>query len=377
MSPIKTIAIDASRANKDHKTGTEWYSYHVIEELKKIIPESVQVVLYTPRPLQGALGRLPANWQEKVLSWPPRYLWTQLRLWWEIFFRLPEVFFVPAHTIPFLPIRKKTRVLVNVHDVGFKRQPELYKPVQIFYHGLTMKKILHRADVIITISQFSRREIEELYRVPAKKIAVVHLGYDSSFYRALTEQEKSVSNEILSKYRLKQPYILYVGRLEKKKNIGGMVKAFVLIKAKQENLRLVLAGNAGNEYQPVKDIIANLRLAEEIILPGYIAQEDLPAVIGAAEAFLFPTWYEGFGLPILEAMACGVPVITSDLEPHREVAGGAAVLVNPAKPEELAQAMSRLLTDSVWRQSWIDKGWARAGAFSWAKTAEKIWRLMQ
>ena len=121
------IGIDASRANRQNKTGVEWYSYHLIQEMKKITPADTQVVLYTGEKLTGGLEDCPSNFSQKVLKWPPKYLWTQIRLCWELFFNAPDVLFVPAHTIPFWPIRKKTKVYVTVHDVGFARSPKLYK----------------------------------------------------------------------------------------------------------------------------------------------------------------------------------------------------------------------------------------------------------
>ena len=326
-----TLGIDASRANRDHRTGTEWYSWHLIEELKKIIPEEIQVVLYTNEKLTAELGVVPKNWQEKILAWPPKYLWTQIRLWWELFLNPPDALLVPAHTIPFLPIRKKIKVFITVHDVGFKRFPELYKPIQVWYHDLTMKKIKSRADVIITDSQFSREEIIHFYRVDSQKIKVIYLGYDKNKYRQMVDRV-----DILNKYKIVQPYLLYLGRLEKKKNIGNLVKAFALARMQHDDLRLVLAGRAGNQYADIKKIISVLQLEREIILPGYIATDDLPIVISQAEIFLFPTLYEGFGLPILEAMACATPVITSNLAPHTEVAGRAAVLVEPHNPQQIA-----------------------------------------
>ncbi len=376
-----TIGIDASRANKENKTGTEWYSFHIIEELKKTAPKEVKFRLYTNEPLKGALAKCPENFQQRILSWPPKYLWTQLRLWFELIINPPNVLFVPAHTIPFLPIRKKTRVCVNVHDVGFKRFPELYKPIQVYYHDLTMRKIKNRADVIITISEFSKKEIMELYDIEEKKIAVVYLGYDEAKYyqRALGE-----AGDVLSKYKISEPYLLYVGRLEKKKNIGNMIKAFALAKdhllEKNDggfhNLKLVLAGASGNQYELVKSIIAEYGLETEVLLPGYIEEEDLPVIISKASLFLFPTLYEGFGLPIIQAMACGTPVLTSNINPHMEIAGEAAAFADPNSPEKMADKIIELVNEEGLRLKMIEKGLERVRQFTWYKTAEAIFKIL-
>jgi len=365
-----TIGIDASRANRDNKTGTEWYSWHLIEEFKKILPADDRVFLYTNDKLKGDLGKCPENFKEKIIGWPPKYLWTQLRLWWELFVSPPDVLFVPAHTIPFLPIPRRCKVVVTVHDVGFRHFPELYKPIQVWYHELTMKKIKRRANIILTISEFSKNEIIKYYGVPAEKIKISYLGYDQEKYNTREEVSADSLRRILGKYKIASPYLLYVGRLEKKKNIGNMVQAFASAKEQLPDLKLVLAGSSGNQFEAIKEIIAKQKLEQEIILPGYVEAADLPPLIKGAAIFLFPTLYEGFGLPILEAMACGTPVITSDMEPHREVAGGAAALADPYQTSALAAKILEILGQPDYRQQLVAAGERRAAEFSWQKTAQ-------
>jgi len=367
------IGIDASRANRPNKTGTEWFSWHLIEEFKKIIKSDNKVSLYTNVQLIGDLGKLPANFIEKRLAWPPKYLWTQIRFWWELLLNPPDILWVPAHTLPLLPIRRRIKVIATVHDVGFKRFPELYKPAQIWYHEITMRRIKARANLILTISEFSKQEIIGFYGLDPKKIKVVHLAYDAAAYREQpTERVKAVKE----KYRLASPYLLYVGRLEKKKNIANIVKAFTLARADHDDLKLVLAGSSGNQYEEIKKIIRDLKLEREIILPGYVDQVDLPPLIAGAAAFVFPTLYEGFGLPILEAMAVGTPVITSNTLPHTEVGGEAALYADPQSPAELADAIIKVLEDDGFRQSLRAKGLVRAQEFSWSRTAEKIYDII-
>ncbi|HNP75125.1 MAG TPA: glycosyltransferase family 1 protein [bacterium] len=366
------IAIDASRANKPFKTGTEWYSYHIIQELKKIIPDNCQVVLYTNKRLTGGLKKMPGHWREEILNWPPKYLWTQWRLWWALLVRPPDVLFVPAHTIPFLPLRKKVRVAVTVHDVGFKAQPELYKKIQVWYHDWTMKKIRQRVNLVITDSEFSRREIERFYSLDAKKVVVVYLGYDRQKYLPQAIKKE----EILNRYGINRPYLLYIGRLEKKKNIGRLVAAFALLKSDFPELKLVLAGNAGNDFEAIKEIVITNRLEQEIILPGYIPETDLPEIIRQAEVFLFLTLYEGFGLPLVQALACGTPTVTSDLNPHREIAQDGAYYCDPYQPAQIAQAVKTVLADSQLRAQLIARGQSVVKNFSWTGAAQAIWRLL-
>jgi len=367
------IGIDASRANKPQKTGTEWYSYHLIEELKRIARDGDKFLLYANSPLIGGLQILPENFIEKDLQWPPKYLWTQIRLWWELWRNPPDILLVPAHTIPFLPMPKKIKVAVTVHDVGFKRFAQLYKPVQVWYHDLTMRRIKQRADLIITISNFSKKEIIDLYHIDPSKIQVSYLGYDRVAYN---EQAKNVAVDVLKKYQITDPYVLYVGRLEKKKNIGNIVAAFALAKEKWPELKLVLAGNSGHQFEEIKKIIAENRLESEVIITGYIDQKDLPPLIAGAQAFLFATLYEGFGLPILEAMACGTPVITSRIAPHDEVAGEAALLADPYSPPEMAECIIKLKENPEFKNELITKGLERVKKFSWQQTARVIYNLI-
>ncbi len=370
------IGIDASRANKANKTGTEWYSWHIIEQLKQIADKDDKFFLYTNSDLTGGLEKLPENFVEKKLKWPPQYLWTQIRLWWELFTSPPDILLVPAHTIPFLPLSKKIKVYVNVHDVGFKRNPELYKLIQVWYHDLTMRRIKQRADLIITISEFSKQEIIELYKVDERKIKVVYLGFDANNF-FVQSSNKEINQKVLDKYNINSPYLLYVGRLEKKKNIGNLISAFALAKESQPDLKLVLAGSAGHQFDNIKKIIKNNKLEQEIIITGYIAQQDLPIIYNNAEIFLFPTLYEGFGLPILEAMASGVVVITSNFSPHTEVGGDAAYYVDPYSPLAIADAIIKILTDTELRQSLKNKGLIRAKKFSWRYTTEKIYQIIK
>lgn len=406
------IGIDASRANKSNRTGVEWYSYYIIQELKKFLvddPDSssanhpqpllgkeggnneIEVVLYSNEKLGEGLEVMPklpplpeggrsdayrsggvGDWKEVILSWPPKYLWTQIRLWWELVVNPPDVLFIPAHTIPFLPISKKIKIICAVHDVGFKRFPELYKKIQFWYHDLTMRRIRGRADVILTISQFSKSEIVDLYGVDPNKIKITYLGYDDKSYHVMEREDTS----ILEKYKISKPYILYVGRLEKKKNIGNIIDSFILIKKEQSGLKLVLAGNPGNDYDQLVQKIKEAGIDKDVIITGYVAESDMPQLFASAEVFLFPTLYEGFGLPIVQAMASGTPVVTSDCNPHKEIAGEAGIFVDPHSALEIYKGLKTLFDDPIRKQQLVEAGFKRAANFHWSKTAENTVNIL-
>ncbi|KPJ85095.1 hypothetical protein AMJ57_04320, partial [Parcubacteria bacterium SG8_24] len=174
-----TIGIDASRANARQRTGTEWYAYHVIRELRDIIPDTYRVILYSKEALRDGLEDLPSHWESRVLAWPPRKLWTQLRLSWEMYRRPPDMLFVPAHALPVILPRK---AVTTLHDVAFMAYPQAYRPLERIYHRFAARFAVRRAR-ILTVSEFSRREIVRYFRADEAGIRVTPLGIDTDTYR--------------------------------------------------------------------------------------------------------------------------------------------------------------------------------------------------
>ncbi|MBI5023074.1 MAG: glycosyltransferase family 4 protein [Candidatus Magasanikbacteria bacterium] len=380
------LLIDASRANNEQKTGVEWYGFFVIQELKKIVPLETRVILYTREPLKGELANLPPNWQERVLHWPPRRLWTQIRLSWEIWrvkmgarnytVGVPEkeiVLFVPAHV---LPLVCPTRTFITIHDLGGLRFPAGYSLFEKLYARFATWFALRRA-IVFTPSEFSKREIQSVFG--KWKIIVVPNGFDRDNYYLINDKEKI--KQILGKYNIKSPYFISISRLEEKKNTVGIVEAYkifqekMLLKSNLENYSLVLLGKPGYGYTKVKEAIIKSGYQHTIIIPGWVEAEDVPYLMAGATGFVFPSFYEGFGIPILEAMACGVPVVASNRAALSEVANGAALLVDPYKPVDIAQAMLEIVSSSALKEELVGRGLARAREFGWKKTASGIWDM--
>lgn len=358
------IGIDASRANKAQKTGVEWYSYYLIEELKKIpLSPQEKIILYSPNKLKGRLGILPWGWEERVLSWPVVYLWTQIRLAGEMLFRSPDILFVPSHGLPFFLPKKK---VVTVHDLGFKHFPRSYTLFQRFYYFWIHFWSIRVADRIIVPSEFTKRDLEKEFKVKSKKIKVIPLGFQ--------EQSSQVSSkaklEFLKKYNLKAPFFLYVGRLEKKKNIIGLIKAYQLFKnLTSESLipDLVLVGRPGYGYSNIRKEIFSVSGIKEL---GYLSSSELPLAYSSALAFIFPSFYEGFGIPLLEAMANSCPILSSQAGSLPEIGGDAVLYCDPFNSESIAQGMLTLWQDREKRQKLIKKGCQRIQHFSWEKCAQ-------
>lgn len=403
------IGIDASRANLEEKTGTEWYSFYLIQELKKIIPKNIEVVLYSKEPLQGELAKLPKNWRSKVLHWPPKYLWTQIRLSLEMLkiWSRPNLLFVPAHTIPIIHPRKTVLV---VHDIGFEKMKELYGDqdigykndfykvllkllvrlstfgrygtTELDYHRWAMRFAIKNAHHIITISEFSKQEINEFYKFSENKISVVHNSLDHETYYSFKARESisavlEKANKILEKYKISQPYILFTGRLEAKKNIPRLIKAFSILKQKYKiPHKLILIGFPGHKYEDIESNIYKLQLKDDVLEPGYIQQADMNSIMNMADLFVLPSLYEGFGIPILEAMAAGTPVACSNIPPLKEVGDQAATYFNPEDEHDMAEVIFDGLCNHEIRKKIKSNGTKQVKKFSYEKCAQQTWDVI-
>ncbi|MFH1426658.1 MAG: glycosyltransferase family 1 protein [Candidatus Kerfeldbacteria bacterium] len=390
------IGIDASRANKQERTGTEWYSYHVIQQLKEIIPDTHQVFLYTKEPLLDDLADLPQHWKSKVLAWPPRFLWTQLRLSLEMLLHKPDILYIPAHTIPIIHPEK---IALVVHDVGFERQDELYDPKLIGYNSGVMKRIInagvklatlgkygsserdyHRfamdlavkhATRIITVSEFSKREMIDIYKLPEELIAAIPNGFNALAAPADTE-------EILAELSISKPYIAFVGRLEQKKNVPRLIEAFGVLKQSYGyEGKLVLVGSPGYQHELIQKLIRDNQLSGDIIETGWADSAQLAAIVANADVFVLPSLYEGFGIPVLEAMSADTVVACSDIPSLREVAGDAAFFFNSKSSNAIAAALNTVISDELLRDDLILRGRRRITHFSWALTAKSTWAELE
>lgn len=373
------IAIDASSANKKTRTGVEWYAFHVIERLKALTSNE-EVVLYTDKTLEGKLGDMPDNWSERVLEWPMPFGWMKGRMSIEMMTDAPDVLFVPSQGLPyFAPDNsdKDKATVTTIHDVGFRRFPGLYdRSVRKRLQRVT-RRAVDNATRILTVSAFSKRELVDLYKIDPERVTVTHLGVDQNvFYSVEDERIDRVTRE----YGIDGPYFLSVGRLEKKKNTKTLIRAFAQFKKKRgynDEVSLVLAGTPGFGFSEIKEVLEDSWVRDDVYVTGYLPTEEIVALMSGALAYVFPSKYEGFGLPNLEAMACGAPLVTSDIPPHREVVGDAGVFVSPNDPSGWAMAMQRILDEDGLAGELVTKGQKRLEHFSWQDTARKTHEVLQ
>jgi len=365
------IGIEATRANKPGKTGVEWYAWHIIQELKALTAgDGNSWVLYSNKPLTGGLEKLPDNWYEVRLKWSLPYGWTQIPFSYEMRRHKIDVLWMPGSTLPRI---FPAKTVVTVHDIGFHRLPHLYKKRQVHIHERAMKEIAKKAARVISVSEFSGREISEAYGISSNKIAIAYNGIDHGTYKQIKDGD--AVEERLRRYRVNQPFFLAIGRLEAKKNIAMLVKAFTQFKVRRgvgDPFKLVLMGPQGFGYEDIKREIANSSVKSDIIELGYVPEADKPYIISAAHALIHPAFYEGFGIPPIEAMACGTPVISSNAASLPEILGDAALYFAPEEPEQLIGMMNKLIQEPDVRTTLSAAGLEMAKRYTWKSAAEKI-----
>lgn len=356
------IGIDASRAVVAKRTGTENYALQVVRGLIEIETEhGFRLYLREPAPS----GLLPTGPHIEHVAFGPRRLWTHLGLSREMLRRPPDLLFVPAHVVPLL---HPAATVVTVHDIGYRFFPHQHTRRARLYLDASTRYSCQVAQQIIADSQATARDLAREYGVPRERITVVYPGLDPGITRAGNDEQRAVRQ----RYNLHRPFVLYVGTIQPRKNLRRLVEAFARLPSDLAGLDLVLVGQVGWLADEILAAIHAHHLEARVRLPGYVAQEDLPALLSAAECFVMPSLYEGFGLPVLEAMACGTPVISSDGGSLPEVAGDAALQFPATDVEALVAALARLLGDQALRQELAARGLAWCRRFSWASTAREV-----
>lgn len=366
------IGIEAAHANKKYRTGVEEYCFEIIQHLKKIIPADTRVVLYSNEPLRDDLAELPPNWSVRILSWPFKKGWSQIRLSAHFLRCKPDIFFAPGQLVPFI-CPKNTAT--TVHDSAFEVFPRAYGFAGRQYLKIMNWLILRKSKLIITPSEFTRRELGRIYNFDLSRVQAIKLGYDRGIFHPFNmgESEKKI---FLDKYKIQKPFYLSIGRLEEKKNTVNIIRAFDLIK-KSVDAELVLAGPPGRGFEEVKRAAAGSLNEKDIKLLGWVAGEELPKFYNLAVALLFPSLYEGFGIPVLAAMAAGCPVVASRGNSLEEVGADAVLYASAGSPEEIARAGRMIFGDVQVRASLTEKGLRRAADFSWENTANATWQALR
>jgi glycosyltransferase involved in cell wall biosynthesis len=382
------IGIDASRMAVAARTGTEHYTYELLAALAQIDRRTHYTLYCNQQP--AALPPLGPNFALRRIPFPR--LWTHARLSAELVLRPPDVIFVPAHVLPLgAPLRRGMRSVVTIHDLGYLHFPTAHTRAQRLYLQLSTRWSARAATGLIALSQATRDDLVRFAGAQPNKITIVHHGLSRRF-RPVDDQATIAA--VQAKYGIRPPYFLYVGTIQPRKNLVRLIEAFASLENREWALgdgqasivshppspipQLAIAGKTGwlageIERQATRLFGAN---NQAVRFTGYVADDDLPALLSGALAFVFPSLYEGFGMPVLEAMACGVPVLTATTSSLPEVAGDAALLVDPEDTAAIAAGLARLASDRLLRDDLRSRGLARAAMFTWARCAEETLRVL-
>lgn len=272
-------------------------------------------------------------------------------------------------------VNLKTKVALTVHDLTPLTNPEYYSLRRRIWHRIVdYRQAIRRADIIFAVSEYTKQDIINKLGVDSQKIKVVYPGVETKDFKPLTELDAEHIAKVKSKYLLPDEYILALSTIEPRKNIANLIVAFeALENSTNKNVHLVIAGKLGWLYEPIIKRIKSSALRDRIHLLGYIHENDKAVIIAAASLLCYPSFHEGFGFQPIEAMACGVPVVASSRTSLPEICGGAAILVEPNHPGDIASAIESLLNDSDLRQKYITLGLIRSRKFDWQNTAKEVY----
>lgn len=369
-----TYGIDGTALLKDHPTGVERYVARLLRAMMQqtLDLQTERVIIYAPHEQPATLA-LPEGWTWQTLGfWFPKG-WTHVRLSWELVWRPPDVFFNPAHEIPFW--HRRAKILTTVHDVVFRHVPAAYSSANLRRQEWAVKRIARQAQLLLAVSEATKQDLVTFYHVPADKIIVTPLAPAHELTTIIPAQQ------VMQKYGLTPGmYVLYVGRVEAKKNPTTLIRAFCELRRRYGTghpLKLVLAGSFGFGGDTAARVAKDSNCAPDIHFLGYVPDQDIPALMENALCFAFPSLGEGFGIPVLEAMALGVPVVASDLPVMREVGGEAALYAPPLDTAQWTVALDTLLINQERRAQLVASGQSRAKDFSWDQTATVTWRALR
>ena len=360
-------------ASDGGRSGIGQYLLNVVRRLPELAPTD-EFVLFAPRRDQALWeGMAPSVTVELV---DDRYDSPLPSLWWHAT-ALPRRLRAHACDVVFLPAGNRrlgftygVPGVATVHDLSQLHVPQKYDAARMFYATRVLPMLIGRQDRVVTVSSSTRMDVLERTRLTADRISVVPNGVDLSRY---APRDPGSARETATRLGLDQPYLLYVARLEHPgKNHVTLLEAYARLRAAGVTHKLVLAGPRWNGAEAIDAAVARLGLAGHVHFTGFVAGEDLPALYAGATAFVFPSLYEGFGIPLLEAMACGIPSGVANVSSLPEVAGDAALLFDPLDPEANADAMHRLLNDELLRARLKTRGLGRCAEFTWERSARGV-----
>lgn len=374
------IGIDGNEANVERRVGISEYAFELLRYFKEFTtsPDLIKVhslwfIVYLKDNPLPHMPEWSENWQYRIVG--PKMLWTQFGLPLHLFFDKPRpnIFFSPTHYAPRI---SPVPTAVAIMDLSYIHFPEMFTKKDLFQLIHWTAYSAKQAEVIFTISQSSKRDILKYYQVPEERVIVTYPGIKQE--SVIMKQESGIE-EIKNKYGISDKYVLFVGTIQPRKNIERLIKAFdrVLKEDRHTNLQLIIVGKRGWLYESILKRPKELGIEEKVIFLNFVPDEELDILYRNALCFCLPSLYEGFGLPVLEAMKRGCPVITSKVSSLPEAGGEAALYFNPESVEDIAEKITELINNESLREKFIQKGFEQVKKFSWKKTAQETLELLQ
>lgn len=357
------IGIDASRFNLKSGTGVELYSVKIIQAFIDHFKHDKEhtLILYSPRKLM-----LYKTQTIKHRIIPFKRMWTKIRLSIEMLFHKPDVLFVPSHVLPHFAPKKS---VIMIHDVAFVHQKNVYSRFQYWYLKKTTKYAVKKASDILVPSEATKKDLKSFFKCPEKKIHVIPHGFDFKPKSLGIEFEGEVLDNMSLKRR--DNYMLFIGRLEAKKNVERLIDAFMGFAEKFPTWKLVLAGMRGVGFNKILKKATKKDAFKNIIMPGYITENEKHVLLKYCNAFVFPSLYEGFGFPVLEAFAYKKPVIASRSTSIPEVAGEGAIYVDPLSISSIKEGLEKIITNPRLKERTLQNQAGQLSKFKWDEAAAK------
>lgn len=370
------IGINGNEANVAHRVGSGQYVFELLTHLSKLQDSSINFEIYLSDLPKSDLPKPTSNWKYKTFG--PHKLWTLTGLQNKLVAekvqgKIPEVFFTPTH---YSPLYVPTKSVISIMDMSFEDLPQFFKKRDLLQLRYWTKISALRAKKIITISQFSKDQICKTYNISPQKVVVTHLGFDSDRFNMTVSPKSPKISTLVKKYHLDDGYFLFLGTLQPKKNIERLIEAFARLPRK--NLKLAVVGminegRGGWMNQSIFDIVKKLGVEDRVVFTGYVPDDDLPPLFKGSLAFVLPSLYEGFGIPPIEAMATGVPVVISKVGSLFEVCGSQAPIYidDPYSVDSIQSALQKILdmkAEELVKRVDLGVNWVKR--YNWHSTAK-------
>jgi glycosyltransferase involved in cell wall biosynthesis len=369
-----TIAVNTRFLLNDYLEGYGYFIYETFKRITAAHPEHEFIFIFD-RPFDHRFV-VSKNVKAVIAGPPARHplLW---KFWYD--YKVPAILrkvnadvFISCDG--FCSLRTRVPQCLVVHDLAFLHYPSFIPKSHLSYYKRYTPKMLAKARMMATVSAFSKKDIMDKYEIADSKIDIIYSAAKELF-QPLTDEEKQATKE---KYTSGKEYFIYAGAIHPRKNLVNLLKAFSIFKKRQQSsMKLVLAGRLAWKYESFVQNLKSYKYRNDVVMTGYVEEAEIKKLVGAAYAMVYPSLFEGFGVPVLEAMQCDVPVITSLNSSMQEISNGAALYADPESPADIAEKMMLLYKDEKLRKQLIDKGKTTVGQFSWNLTAERLWQSIE